>query len=76
MPTLNKVIRNQGTYFIVIMNSSENNQCTWWSPLKCGRIFSKKSFSCIRGQKIFGQKNYGVVFLTRRTNDQIIPRFG
>ena len=32
IPTLNKIIRNQDTYFVVIMNN-QNNQCTC-SPLK------------------------------------------
>ena len=33
--------------------------------------FSKKSFSCLKGQK-----NYGEVVLDWRTNDQIMPWFG
>ena len=54
--------------------SSQNNQCTWCSPLKYGRIFSKKSFSW--DKNFFGQKNYGEVVLNWRTNDQIMSRFG
>ena len=34
---------------------SKNNQCTWCSPLKYGRIFSKKKL-LIREQKFFGAK--------------------
>ena len=37
-------------------------------------IFSKKAFH--DGTNFFGQKIYRDVVLTRRTNDQIMPRFG
>ena len=30
----------------------------------------------MRGQKLLWEKNYGEVVLNRRTNDQIMPRFG
>ena len=40
-----------------------------------GDFFSKKKL-LMRGQKLFGQKNYGEVVLNWRTNDQIMPRFG
>ena len=43
IPTLNKIIKDQSTYFLVIIEeSSQNNQCTWCSPQKYGRIFSEK----------------------------------
>ena len=40
-----------------------------------GGFFPKKSFS-LEDKSFFGQKNYGEVVLNRRTNDQIMPRFG
>ena len=52
IPTLNKVIRNQGTYFVVIMNNRlKINKYKWCSPLY-GRIFSKKEL-LMRRQKLF-----------------------
>ena len=75
IPTLNKIIRNQDTYLFCCKyeQSSQNNQCTWCSPLKYGRFFSKKNL--MRAQKLFSA-NYGEVVLNWRTNDQIMPRFG
>ena len=75
IPTLNKIIRNQDTYFVVTMNNRLKITSVHGAPpLKYGRIFSKKSFSW--GEKnFFGQKNYGEVVLNWRTNDQIMPRF-
>ena len=53
---------------------SQNNQCTWCSPLKYGMIFSKQNLSW--GDKsFFGQRNCGEVVLNWRTNDQIMPKF-
>ena len=50
--TLNKIIRNQqGAYY---EQSSQNNQCTWCSPLKYGSIFQKKL--PMRGQKLLWAK--------------------
>ena len=51
IPTLNKIIRNQDTYSVVIMNN-QNNQCTC-SPLKYGSSFLKKKKLLIRGQNLF-----------------------
>ena len=70
MPTLNEIIRNQGTYFVVIMNNCLkiiSVHCAL--PLSMGGFFPKKSFSR-------GDKNHGDVVLNRKTNDQIMPRFG
>ena len=39
-----------------------------------GVFFKKKLL--MRGQKLLWEKNYGEVVLNRRTNDQIMPRFG
>ena len=39
----------------------------------CEGFFQKKASH--EGTNFFGQKNYGKVFLTWRTNDQIMPRF-
>ena len=62
IPKLNKIISNQGYLFRCnYEKSSQSNQCTWCSPLKYGRIFSKKSFSW--GDKsFFGQKIMGGLF--------------
>ena len=52
IPTLNKVIGNQGTYFVVIMNNRlKINEYKWCSPLY-GRTFSKKEL-LMRRQKLF-----------------------
>ena len=53
--TLNKIIRNEGSYFVVTMNNRLKIMCTWCSPLKYGRIFSKKKL-LMRGQKVFWAK--------------------
>ena len=47
IPTLNKIIRNQGTYFVVITNNRLKiiSVPMWCSPLKYGRVFSEKHFS-------------------------------
>ena len=46
VPILNKIIRNQGTYFVVIMNNPlKIISVHGASLLKYGKIFSKKSFS-------------------------------
>ena len=46
IPTLNKIIRNQDTYFVVTMNNRLKITGVHGAPpLKHGRIFSKKSFS-------------------------------
>ena len=72
---IEKIIRNQDTYFVVIMNNHFKiiSVATWCSPLKYGRIFSSFSWG---DKNFFGQKNYGEVVLNWRTNDQIMPRFG
>ena len=56
IPTLNKIIRNQGTYFVVITNKRLKiiSVPMWCSPAKYGRVFSKKTF--MRGQKLFWEK--------------------
>ena len=74
IPTLNNVIRNQGTYFIVIMNNRLKINEYKWCSLYMGGFFPKKNFSW-GDRKFFGQTNYEIV-LNRRTNDQIMPRFG
>ena len=75
IPTLNKIIRNQNTYFVVTMNNRlKITSVHMVLPLKYGRIFCKKSFSW--GDKnFFGQKNYGEVVLNWMANDQIMPSF-
>ena len=46
IPTLNKIIRNQNTYFVVTMNNRlKITSVHMVLPLKYGRIFCKKSFS-------------------------------
>ena len=58
--TLNKIIRNQGSCLFCFNceQSSQNNQCTWCSPLKYGRIFPKKS-SHERTKAFMGKKKIG-----------------
>ena len=74
--TLNKIIRNQGTYFIVIMNNRLKIISVLGAPLKVWEhLFQRKSFSW-EEKNFFGKKNYGKVVLNRRTNDQIMSRFG
>ena len=48
--TLNNIIRNQGSYFVVIINS----RLKLMSALGYGRVFSKKLL--MRGQKLFWAK--------------------
>ena len=56
IPTLNKIIRNQGTYFVVIMNNPLKIISVRGSlaPLKYGRIFIRKKL--MRRQKLFWAK--------------------
>ena len=74
--TLNKIIRNQDTFFVVIMNNCLKVISAHGAPLYgMGGFFRKRSFSW--GYKsFFGKRNYGEIFLNWRTNDQIMPRFG
>ena len=76
--TLNKIIRNQGSCLFCCNyeQSSQNNQCTWCSPLKYGSIIPKKKASHERTKSFMGKKKYGEVVLNGRTNGQIMPRFG
>ena len=48
------------------------------APLESMGRFFQKIYIYFHGRtKTFlGNKNYGKVFLNRRTNDQIMPRFG
>ena len=41
---------------------SQNNQCTWCSPLKYGRIFSKKKASNEGTKTFLGKKIMGRLF--------------
>ena len=45
IPTLNNVIRNQGTYFVVIMNNRLKINEYKWCSLYMGGFFPKKNFS-------------------------------
>ena len=72
--TLNKIIKNQGTYFVVIMNNRLNLIMVLLSKV-WENFFPKKSFSW-EDRKLFWAKKLGeVIVLNRRTNDQIMPRF-
>ena len=74
--TLNKIIRNQGTYFVLIMYNRLKIISVLGALLySMGGIFPKQSFWW-EEKTFFGQKNYGEVVLNRRTNEQIMPRFG
>ena len=76
IPTLNKIIRNQGTYFAGIMNNRLKIISAYGAILKCmGGIFQKKNFS-LRDKNFLGQKNHREVVLHRRTNDHIMTVFG
>ena len=75
IPTLNKIIGQQDTYFVVIMNNRLKIINVYMVLPSIGGFFPKKSFSW-RNKNIFGQKNYGEVVLNWRTNDQVMPRFG
>ena len=76
IPTLNKIIRSQDIYFVVIINNRLKIISVHGTPLwSIGGFFPKKSFSW-GDKRFFGQKKYGEVVLNWRTNDQIMPRFG
>ena len=76
IPILNNIIRNQGTYFVVIMgNHLKIISAHGASLLKYGKIFSKKKLF-MRGLKHFWGKKLWEIILNSRTNDQIMPRFG
>ena len=54
--TLNKIIRNQGTYFIVIMNNRLKIISVFGTPLKSmGGFFPKRKASYERTKRFFGQ---------------------
>ena len=53
--TLSKVIRNQGTYFVVIMNNHLKIISVLCALLSMGGFFPKKSFSW-EDKNLFGQK--------------------
>ena len=73
IPTLNKIVMNQDTYFVIIMN----NRLKIMLPSKAWEDFFQKKKSFSWGNKnLFGQNNYGEVVLNWSTNDQIMPRFG
>ena len=57
IPTLNKIIRNQGTYFVVIMNNRLKIISVRGAPapLKYGRNFFQKQL-LLKGQKLFWAK--------------------
>ena len=72
--TLNKIIRNQGTYFVVIMNNRLKIISVHGAPLYVWKdFFQKKLF--MRGQKHFWLKKYWEVVLNWRTNDHIMSSF-
>ena len=62
--TLNKIIRNQGSCLFCCNyeQSSQNNQCTWCSPLKYGSIFPKKKLLMRRQKILWAKKNMGRLF--------------
>ena len=74
--TLNKIIRNQGTYFVVVMNNRLKIISVLGVPLLSMGAFFRKKASHERAKAFLGKKNYGEVVLNRRTNDRIMPRFG
>ena len=55
IPALNKIIRNQDNYFVVIINNRLKIISVHGAPLKYRRIFSKKML-LMRGQKVFRAK--------------------
>ena len=73
--TLNKIIRNQGTYFVVTMNNRLKIISVIGIPLQSMRWFFQKKAFHERTKFFWGQKNYGEVVLNRRANDPIMPRF-
>ena len=73
--TLNKIIRNQGTYFVVTMNNRLKIISVIGIPLQSMEWFFQKKAFHERTKTFLGKKNYGEVVLNRRTNDPIIPRF-
>ena len=62
IPTLNKIIRNQDTYFVVIMNNLLKIISVYGAPLWImGAFFPKKAFH--EGRKTFlGKKIMGRLF--------------
>ena len=66
IPTLNKIIRDKGIYFIVIMNNGLKIISVYGAPLKSTRGFFPKKASW-RDKTFSGQKNYGEVALNRTT---------
>ena len=76
IPTLNKIIRNQGTYFVVIMINRLTIISAHGAPLKSMGGYFPKEKLMRKDKNFFRQKQYGEVVLNRRTNDQIIQRFG
>ena len=58
--TLNKIIRNQDTYFVVIMINRLKIISVLTSRSPMGGFFPKKVL--MRGQNIFGQINYERLF--------------
>ena len=53
--TLNKIIKNQGTYFVVIMNNRLNSIMVL--PSKIWEDFFQKKSSHERTENFFGQKS-------------------
>ena len=72
--TLNKIIRNQDTYFVVIMINRLKIISVLTSRSPMGGFFPKKG-SHERTKHFWANKLWEVV-LNRRTNDQIMPGFG
>ena len=56
MPTLNRNIRNQGSYFAVIMNNRLKIISVYGAPLQSMRGFFPKKKLLIKGQKLFWAK--------------------
>ena len=77
IPTLNKIIRNQGTYFVVIMNNRLKIISVRGAPapLKYGRNFFQKQL-LLKGQKLFWAKKLWGGCSNRWTNDQIMAMSG
>ena len=63
MPTLNKVIRNQGTYFVVIMNNRLKIISVHGAPLESVGGFCPKKASHEGTKSFSGKKFMGRLFL-------------
>ena len=60
IPTLNKIIRGQGTYFVVIMNNRHKIISIHGAPLKIMKEFFPKKASHVGTKTFWGKKIWGV----------------